>query len=94
MKAEAANDGTRYRRAVRGLRGARENRCDSASANECPACTRRHALTTVRTPRAEVGTHRRITFEDRLAYERRMREGQKAALQRPSDNANELGLDY
>ncbi|NDZ17261.1 excisionase [Variovorax sp. WS11] len=47
-----------------------------------------------RLPHRMVGTHRRITFEDLMAYKQRMREGQKAALQRLSDHANELGLDY
>ena len=41
-----------------------------------------------------VGTHRRVAFEDLVAYERAMREGQEAALQRMADNARELGLDY
>jgi excisionase family DNA binding protein len=41
-----------------------------------------------------VGTHRRIAFEDLLAYARKMREQQAAALERMAQNARELGLDY
>jgi len=41
-----------------------------------------------------VGTHRRIAFEDSLAYARKMREKQTAALERMTVNARELGLDY
>lgn len=41
-----------------------------------------------------VGTHRRITLEDLLAYERAMRKRQSAALERMADNARDLGLDY
>jgi excisionase family DNA binding protein len=41
-----------------------------------------------------VGTHRRIAFEDLVAYAKAMRERQAAALDRMADNARELGLDY
>ncbi|KVD68097.1 excisionase family DNA-binding protein [Burkholderia ubonensis] len=41
-----------------------------------------------------VGTHRRIAFEDLIAYARQMREKQVAALDRLAANAQELGLDY
>jgi excisionase family DNA binding protein len=41
-----------------------------------------------------VGTHRRIAFEDLLAYANKMREKQADALERMADNARELGLDY
>ncbi|MBP6533884.1 MAG: excisionase family DNA-binding protein [Arenimonas sp.] len=41
-----------------------------------------------------VGTHRRIQFEELHAYKQRMLAGQKEALQRLAENANELGLDY
>jgi excisionase family DNA binding protein len=41
-----------------------------------------------------VGTHRRISFEDLMAYARRMRDGQAAALDRMAQNERELGLDY
>ena len=47
-----------------------------------------------RLPHRMVGTHRRVAFEDLLAYARRMREKQAAALERMADNARELGLDY
>jgi len=47
-----------------------------------------------RLPYRMVGTHRRIAFEDLLRYAAKMRENQKAALQRMADNARELGLDY
>lgn len=42
----------------------------------------------------KVGTHRRIAFEDLLAYARQMRGQQERALERMADNARELGLDY
>jgi excisionase family DNA binding protein len=48
----------------------------------------------VRLAHRMVGTHRRIAFEDLLAYARKMRENQAAALERMADNARELGLDY
>ncbi len=41
-----------------------------------------------------VGTHRRVAFEDLLAYARKMREQQQGALERMAENARELGLDY
>ncbi len=41
-----------------------------------------------------VGTHRRIAFEDLLAYEQMIREQQSQALERMAENAHELGLDY
>jgi excisionase family DNA binding protein len=41
-----------------------------------------------------VGTHRRVAFEDLMAYARRMRDGQAAALDRMAQNERELGLDY
>ncbi len=41
-----------------------------------------------------VGTHRRIAFEDLLAYARQMRAQQEGALERMAENARELGLDY
>jgi excisionase family DNA binding protein len=42
----------------------------------------------------KVGSHRRISFEDLLAYARQMRERQDAALERMAENAHALGLDY
>ncbi len=45
-------------------------------------------------PHRKVGTHRRIAAEDLMAYVRRMRAGQEAALEPMADNARELGLDY
>jgi excisionase family DNA binding protein len=47
-----------------------------------------------RLPHRMVGTHRRIAFEDLLAYAREMRAKQSAALERMAANARELGLDY
>jgi excisionase family DNA binding protein len=47
-----------------------------------------------RLPHRMVGTHRRIAVDDLLAYARRMREKQAAALERIAENARELGLDY
>jgi excisionase family DNA binding protein len=47
-----------------------------------------------RLPHRMVGTHRRVAFEDLIAYGRKMRENQVAALERMADNARELGLDY
>lgn len=47
-----------------------------------------------RLPHRLVGTHRRVAFEDLLAYARKMREQQEGALERMADNARELGLDY
>ncbi|KWR89645.1 excisionase family DNA-binding protein [Cupriavidus sp. IDO] len=45
-------------------------------------------------PHRMVGTHRRIAFEDLVAYAKAMRERQAAALDRMAENARELGLDY
>jgi excisionase family DNA binding protein len=47
-----------------------------------------------RLPHRMVGTHRRVAVEDLIAYARRMRERQDAALERLADNARELGLEY
>jgi excisionase family DNA binding protein len=47
-----------------------------------------------RLPHRMVGTHRRVAFEDLIAYARKMRERQEAALERMADNARELGLEY
>lgn len=47
-----------------------------------------------RLPHRMVGTHRRIAFEDLVSYDKKMREKQVAALERMSDNARDLGLDY
>jgi len=47
-----------------------------------------------RLPHRMVGTHRRVAFEDLLAYAQKMRENQKKALDNMADNARELGLDY
>lgn len=40
-----------------------------------------------------VGTHRRIVFEDVIAYARQMRPRQVGALDKLAANAQELGLD-
>jgi len=45
-------------------------------------------------PHRMVGTHRRVAFEDLLAYATKMRQKQAAALDRMAENARELGLDY
>lgn len=47
-----------------------------------------------RLPHRMVGTHRRVAFEDLMAYARKMRENQEAALERLAENARELGLEY
>ena len=47
-----------------------------------------------RLPHRKVGSHRRITLEDLLAYAQKMRAQQASALDRMADNARELGLDY
>lgn len=47
-----------------------------------------------RLPHRKVGSHRRVAFEDLVAYAREMRKRQDAALERIADNARELGLDY
>jgi len=41
-----------------------------------------------------VGTHRRVTFEDLVEYMDAIQKKQQAALDRMSENARELGLDY
>lgn len=41
-----------------------------------------------------VGTHRRVAFEDLVAYARQMRGKQLAALERLAVNTQELWLDY
>ena len=51
-------------------------------------------ITEGRLPHRMVGAHRRIVYEDLMAYASKMRERQKAALQSMADNARELGLDY
>ena len=47
-----------------------------------------------RLPHRLVGSHRRVAFEDLIAYARKMREQQEFALERLAENARELGLDY
>jgi excisionase family DNA binding protein len=47
-----------------------------------------------RLPHRMVGTHRRVAFEDLIAYARKVRERQEAALERLAENSRELGLDY
>lgn len=47
-----------------------------------------------RLPHRKVGTHRRVAFEDLVAYAREMRKRQESALERMAENARELGLDY
>ena len=47
-----------------------------------------------RLPHRKVGSHRRIAFDDLIAYARKMREQQASALERMADNARELGLGY
>ena len=42
----------------------------------------------------KVGTHRRIAYEDLVAYKTMMRDGQRQALQSLADDAQELGLGY
>lgn len=46
-----------------------------------------------RLPHRKVGTHRRIAFEDLLAYAENMRQRQQSALDRMAQDAHELGLD-
>lgn len=41
-----------------------------------------------------VGTHRRVAFEDLLAYSKAMRQRQHQALDRMAEDAQALGLDY
>ena len=40
-----------------------------------------------------VGTHRRIAFDELIAYANQMREKQEAALEKMAENARELGVD-
>ncbi len=47
-----------------------------------------------RLPHRKVGTHRRVAFEDLVAYAREMRKRQEHALERMAENARALGLDY
>lgn len=47
-----------------------------------------------RLPHRKVGTHRRVAFDDLVAYARDMRRRQESALDRMAENARELGLDY
>ena len=47
-----------------------------------------------RLPHRKVGTHRRIAYEDAVAYKTRMLAGQQAALQELADDAQEPGLGY
>lgn len=42
----------------------------------------------------KVGSHRRIAYDDLVAYKQAMREGQRQALQTLADDAQELGLGY
>ena len=41
-----------------------------------------------------VGSHRRVTAEDLMAYRQTMQAGQADALKRMADNAADLGVDY
>jgi excisionase family DNA binding protein len=45
-------------------------------------------------PYRMVGSHRRVTAENLMAYRQTMQGRQAEALQRMSDDAAELGLDY
>ncbi len=47
-----------------------------------------------RLPHRKVGSHRRVLYEDLLAYAREMRAQQQQALDAMADNARDLGLDY
>ena len=47
-----------------------------------------------RLPHRQVGSHRRVLFEDLMVYERAVRAQQQHALERMADNARDLGLDY
>ncbi|MBK8283413.1 MAG: excisionase family DNA-binding protein [Ahniella sp.] len=42
----------------------------------------------------KVGSHRRILFEDLMAYKRASQAGREEALERMSKNAIEIGLDF
>jgi len=50
-------------------------------------------IETGRLPCRKVGSHRRIAFDDLVAYAKQMREGQKAALECMAENERELGLE-
>lgn len=47
-----------------------------------------------RLPHRMVGTHRRIAFDDLVNYQKKMKQGQRAALQGMADDASDLNLDY
>ena len=47
-----------------------------------------------RLPHRKVGSHRRVLYDDLMAYASHMRSAQADALQRMADNAEELGLGY
>lgn len=47
-----------------------------------------------RLPCRKVGSHRRIAYEDMMAYRAKMRADQEAALQRLADDADDLGFGY
>lgn len=47
-----------------------------------------------RLPHRKVGSHRRVSHGNLTAYAAQMRSTQNDALQRMSDNAQELGLEY
>jgi excisionase family DNA binding protein len=47
-----------------------------------------------RLPHRMVGTHRRIAFEDLVAYAQKMHAHQSVALERMAENARELDLNY
>jgi excisionase family DNA binding protein len=47
-----------------------------------------------RLPHRKVGSHRRVAFDDLVAYAREMRKRQEGALERMAQNARELGLEY
>lgn len=42
----------------------------------------------------KVGSHRRIAFDDLVAYAEGLRQGRNDALERMADNARDLGLEY
>jgi uncharacterized protein YbjQ (UPF0145 family) len=42
----------------------------------------------------KVGSHRRVAFDDLVAYAREMRKRQEGARDRMAQNARELGLEY
>jgi excisionase family DNA binding protein len=47
-----------------------------------------------RLPHRKVGSHRRVSYDDLMAYAAQMRSTKRDALQRMADNAQELGLKY